>query len=60
MDATGVPPAIGAYFAASERNETEALLSCFAADAVVVDEDQTWRGATEIRVWRETVATKFE
>jgi ketosteroid isomerase-like protein len=51
---------IRAYFAAAERDDTDALVECFAHDAVVSDEDQTWQGRSQIRQWRETVATKFD
>lgn len=57
---TPLPPVISAYFAAAEHDNVDALVDCFTADAVVIDEDAEWRGQAEIRRWRETVATKFE
>jgi ketosteroid isomerase-like protein len=59
--ATGsLPPVISEYLAASDRGDAEAIVRCFAEDAVVVDEGQEWRGTTPIRRWRATVATAFE
>ena len=39
-----LPPVISDYLAASERGDLDALVACFADDAVVLDEDQEWRG----------------
>jgi len=55
-----LPPVISAYLAASERSDIGAIVACFAQDALVMDEDRTWRGAAEIRQWRESVATVYE
>ena len=60
MGEVALPRVIGAYFAAAEDHDTDALVGCFADDAVVFDEDQTWQGRSQIRQWRETVATKFD
>jgi ketosteroid isomerase-like protein len=57
---TRLPPAVSAYFAAADADENDALLGCFADDAVVADEDKEWHGPGEIQRWRETVATKYE
>src|SRR4029077_1772836 len=38
----------------------EAVVRCFAQDAVVVDEGREWRGTAPIRGWRATVATAYE
>ena len=59
--ATGsLPPVISGYLAASDRGDAEAIVRCFAEDAVVVDEGQEWRGTAAIRRWRETVATAYD
>ena len=59
--ATGsLPPVIIGYLAASDRGDAEAVVRCMAEDAVVVDEDQEWRGTAAIRRWRDTVATAYE
>jgi hypothetical protein len=60
MGAVELPRDIRAYFAAAEGDDTDALVGCFADDAVVFDEGQTWQGRAQIRQWRETVATKFD
>ncbi len=58
--ATGsLPPVIAGYLAASDRGDAEAIVRCFAEDAVVVDEGQEWRGTAAIRRWRDTVATAY-
>ena len=59
--ATGsLPPVISEYLAASDRGDAEAIVRCFAEDAVVVDEGQEWRGTAPIRRWRATVATAYQ
>ena len=35
-------------------------MACFTDDAVVLDEDQEWRGQAGIRQWREKVANAYE
>jgi ketosteroid isomerase-like protein len=59
--ATGaLAPVISEYLAASDRGDTEALVRCFAEDAVVVDENREWQGTAAIRRWRVTVATAYQ
>jgi ketosteroid isomerase-like protein len=55
-----LPPAISAYLRASDERDLDAITSCFAEDAIVVDEDKEWRGRSGIREWREGVATAYE
>ena len=55
-----LPPAIWRYFTAADVGNLDALIDCFAEDAVVTDEDRTWHGHAEIRRWREDVATVYE
>jgi ketosteroid isomerase-like protein len=40
-----------AFFQAKNAHDTEALLPLFAADAVVHDEDQDFKGIDAIRAW---------
>ena len=54
-----LPTVISQYQAASDRGDVEAVVACFADDAVVIDEDREWRGRAAIRQWRETVATAY-
>src|SRR6201982_429263 len=49
--ARSLPPVISEYLAASDRGDTEAIVRCFAEDAVVVDEGRRWRA---------TVATAYQ
>jgi hypothetical protein len=35
-------------------------VACFTDDAVVLDEDQEWRGQAGIRQWRQKVANAYE
>jgi ketosteroid isomerase-like protein len=58
--AGALPPVISEYLAASDRGDAEAVVRCFAQDAVVVDEGRQWRGTAAIRRWRATVATAYQ
>ena len=51
---------ISDYLAASDRADLDALVAYFTDDAVVLDEDQEWRGEAGIRQWREQVANAYE
>ena len=55
-----LPTIIAEYFAASDGVDVDAVVACFADDAVVVDEDQEWHGHAGIRHWRTTVATAYQ
>jgi hypothetical protein len=55
-----LPPIVTDYLAASDRKDVDAVVACFTDDALVIDEDQEWRGHAGIRRWRETVAAAFE
>ena len=57
---TSLPTIISDYMAASDSRNVDALVACFTDDAVVIDEDQEWRGQPRIREWRERVATAYE
>jgi uncharacterized protein (TIGR02246 family) len=57
---TTVPELITRYFEADARRDTDALVALFADDAVVVDEGRTWRGTSEIRAWRDGVASAYQ
>ncbi|MBK0398226.1 nuclear transport factor 2 family protein [Limibaculum sp. M0105] len=46
-----LPEPIESYFAADARNDVDALVQAFAADAIVHDEGGTYRGAKAIRHW---------
>ncbi len=55
-----LPTIIADYIAASDSGNVDAIIVCFADDAVVVDESQEWRGRPGIREWRERVANAYE
>jgi ketosteroid isomerase-like protein len=59
MTTNPLPTVISRYFAAAEADDIEALVDCFSEDAVVADEERTWRGRTAVRTWRQTVATRY-
>ncbi len=61
QSAAGLLPAVvSTYLAASDRDDIDAIVACFANDAIVLDEDRHWRGADAIRQWREKVSAAFE
>ena len=55
-----LPTIISEYFAAADRGDVDAVVACFANDAIVFDEDQEWHGHAGIRQWRTKVATAYE
>jgi len=55
-----LPTIISDYMVASDTGNVDAIVACFTDDAVVLDEDQEWRGRPRIRDWRERVANAFE
>jgi hypothetical protein len=57
---SSMPTIISDYMAASDSRNVDAIVACFADDAVVIDENQEWRGRPRIREWREQVATAYE
>ena len=57
---TQIPEIIETYFRASNANDVEKLVSCFSADAVVTDENETHRGTAAIKGWSVKVRTKYE
>ena len=58
--AVSTPVVITRYFAAQAARDFDTLVTLFADDGIVVDEGQTRRGTTEIRAWRENVASVYE
>ncbi len=53
------PDVITRYYQASAAGDIDAVVACFSADARVDDQDERFTGRTEIRAWRETLASKF-
>jgi ketosteroid isomerase-like protein len=60
MKTQQIPEIIETYFRASNADELEGLVSCFSPDAVVVDENETHRGAAAIKAWSVNVRKKYE
>jgi ketosteroid isomerase-like protein len=56
---TKLPEPLGSYFEAVNREDVDAMLAPFAANAVVRDEGQTRSGVPELREWIEEVTEKY-
>lgn len=54
-----LPEPIAAYFLADKEQDTEALSKCFTTDALVTDEEHTYRGLVEIQAWKALSSSKF-
>ena len=57
---TPVADVITRYFTADQRRDVDAIVALFTADAVVVDEGQTWRGVAAIRSWQDGPASRYQ
>jgi hypothetical protein len=55
-----LPDAIRRYFEADATRDTEAILTLFSEEAIVIDEGEAHRGIAGIRSWREEVTSKYE
>ena len=55
-----LPGPIAAYFAAENRDATEALAHFFADDAVVLDEGHTFEGLAAIKEWKTETKRKYQ
>jgi hypothetical protein len=55
-----VPAVISSYFRASNSNDVESLVACFAPSASVTDENANHRGTAEIKQWAEDVRKKSQ
>ncbi len=56
---TKLPEPLESYFEAVNREDVEAMLVPFAANAVVSDEGKTRSGVSELREWIEEVTEKY-
>lgn len=54
-----LPQPIAAYFSADAGNGT-AVADCFTADAIVIDERQTYEGRAAIAHWRAEAVAKYQ
>ena len=57
---SSLPTIISEYFEAADRGDVDAIVACFANDAIVCDEDREWHGHAGIRQWRKRVATVYQ
>jgi hypothetical protein len=55
-----LPPLIQSYISASNAHDVEAIVVCFADDAVVRDENATRHGKIEIRRWATETIEKYK
>ena len=55
-----LPPVIETYITASNAHDVEAIVDCFADDAVVRDENAMQQGKTEIRRWATETIEKYK
>src|SRR6202008_2386310 len=58
--AGSLAPVISEYLAASDRGDTEAVVRCFAEDAVVVDDGRDLRGTDAAPRLRATLAPAYQ
>lgn len=55
-----LPQGIAAFFAADRKGQGEALSGCFAPDATVVDEGNTYVGRPAIAQWLANASTQYD
>jgi ketosteroid isomerase-like protein len=54
-----LPAVLERYVAAQNAHDTDALVACFAPDAVVRDEGEEIVGTAAIRAWKEKASAKY-
>ena len=55
-----LPPLIRSYISASNAHDVDAIVACFANDAVVRDENAIQQGKAEIRRWAKETIEKYK
>jgi hypothetical protein len=55
-----LPKPISEYFEASNAHDSDALVACFDAGAIVHDEGKDMHGLEAIRAWNEETARKYQ
>jgi hypothetical protein len=55
-----LPPVIQSYISASNAHDVEAIVACFADDAVVRDENATRHGKIDIGCWATETIQKYK
>lgn len=56
---TTIPAVISRYYDAAAAGDLDTVIGCFTADAHVRDEGHDFHGLSEIRHWRESLASRF-
>lgn len=54
-----LPNVIAEYFAADKQGNAQTIAECFATDAVVIDEGNTYVGRDAIRQWMANASTQY-
>ena len=54
-----LPDPVATYVAAEQNKNTELLVSAFASDAVVRDEEHEYQGIDAIRAWKQASERKY-
>ena len=54
-----LPELINTYYRAKNRQDVAAMLACFAENAVVKDEGETFEGRAAIRGWMEETTARY-
>lgn len=54
-----LPEVLARYFEASNAHDIDSMVACFAEDARVRDEGETFSGIAAIRRWKEKVTVKY-
>ena len=55
-----LPAPIAGYFTAENSDDTEALTTCFAPDAIVRDEGRRIQGIAAIKAWKRDGKAKYQ
>lgn len=55
-----LPDPVATYVAAEQNKNTELLVSAFAPDAVVRDEEHEYQGIDAIRAWKQESERKYQ
>jgi hypothetical protein len=55
-----LPAVLDRYFEAQNAHDIDALVACFAPDAVVQDEGEAIVGTAAIRAWKQQTSAKYQ
>src|SRR4051812_41363819 len=54
-----LPDPLDRYFAAQNAHDVDAMVTCFASDAIVHDEGEDIVGTAAIRAWKEKTSARY-